>query len=1041
MKKFVLLFSLAAVSLPALAEPSWIWSSHSPKDHEKAVFRKSFDVAGEVKSATLQVSCDNGAKVNVNGKEAADCPDWQQPAKADVAKLLKSGSNELLVNAQNQGGIAALVVKLDIVLAGGKKMTVETGEGWEAAEPKSDKWQPAVVMAKYGAGPWGDVFAKGGGKSGKVDRKAMADNSTAIDPKDINVLPGFKAELLYTVPKAEQGSWVSMTVDPKGRIIACDQYGSLYRVTLPPIGSGDKAQVEQLPMQIGGAHGLLYAFNSLYLMLNEKGATPNKGRESGVWRMKDKGDGNFEEPVLLRAINGGGEHGPHSFVLSPDGKSIFFNCGNHTKLPENFEISRAAKAWDEDHVLPRMWDANGHARGILAPGGYVCKTDPDLKKVEVFCYGFRNEFDIAFNSAGELFTYDADMEWDMGAPWYRPTRINHCVSGADYGWRSGSGKWPSYYPDSLPATVDIGPGSPTGVVAGTGAMFPAKYQRCIYGADWTYGTMYAIHSTPKGGTYESVKEEFVSGKPLPLTDVLIHPNDGSMYFAIGGRRTQSALYRVTYIGKESTAPADPLPLTPEMKLRHELEKLHEDGTGPGAIDKALPHLSHPDRFVRTAARIVIERQPVDQWKEKVLALTEPNAVIEGMIALARIGRTGNPVAPVEGKPAAGSSSGAVGPANEADAALQIRILESLGKLEGTQLSYEQTLAVLRTIQLAIVRLGKPAPEVAAKIAEKLDDFYPSKDSFINRELCQILIVLDSPTVVSKTLGLMATAKDDHEDIASESLLSRNEGYANAAKLVSASRPNKQQISYMFALRNATAGWTPESRKTFFSWFPHARTWKGGNSFKGFIENIRKEALAKFVPQNEVAELDALSSRNEAVAMPNITPPKGPGRAWTIEDVLALAKDGIKGRNYDQGKNLFAATMCLTCHRFNGDGGGIGPDLTGAGSRYTLRDLMENIIDPSKVISDQYGTEQIEKKDGTSVIGRIIVEENDKVFVMTNPFAPNDHVAINAADIRSKKVYPVSMMPPGMINVLSPDELLDLLAYVLSAGNPEDKVFK
>ena len=103
--------------------------------------------------------------------------------------------------------------------------------------------------------------------------------------------------------------------------------------------------------------------------------------------------------------------------------------------------------------------------------------------------------------------------------------------------------------------------------------------------------------------------------------------------------------------------------------------------------------------------------------------------------------------------------------------------------------------------------------------------------------------------------------------------------------------------------------------------------------------------------------------------------------------------------------------------------------------------MENIIDPSKVISDQYGTQQIEKKDGTSVIGRVIVEENDKVFVMTNPFAPNDHVAINAGDIKGKKDYPVSMMPPGMINVLNPDELLDLLAYILSAGNPGDKVFK
>lgn len=1035
MKSLNTLVILACLCCSASAEPAWIWSSSKSKDKEKAVFRKSFELPGDVKSASLLLSCDNGAIANLNGKGVAECPDWQQPVKADVARFLKAGANELLIQAENRGGVAALVAKMDIELADGKKIEVATGEGWETASPKMEKWKPAVVIAKYGAAPWGDVFA-GGGKAPTP--------STATAAAEIIALPGFKVELLYTVPKLEQGSWVSMTVDPKGRLIVCDQYGYLYRIAVPPPGSGDPPQVEQLPVQIGGAHGLLYAFESLYLMLNETSASPNKGRPdrpSGIYRMRANSDGSFGEPQLLRAIQGGGEHGPHSFQLSPDGRSIFFNCGNHTRLPDNMEMSRPAKAWDEDHLLPRMWDANGHARGILAPGGYICKTDPDLKEVELFCYGFRNEFDFAFNGAGDMFTFDADMEWDMGAPWYRPTRINHCVSGADYGWRSGSGKWPVYYPDSLPATVDIGPGSPTGVVAGTGARFPAKYQRAIFAADWTYGTMYAIHSIPKGGTYESVKEEFISGKPLPLTDLVIHPLDGSMYFAIGGRRTQSALYRVTYAGKESTTPAEPLPLTPEMKLRRELETLHAAGTGAEAVDKALPHLGHPDRFVRTAARIAIERQPVESWREKVLALTQPDALIEGMVALARIGRTGQTVPPPAGKPAPGSSSAAVGMANARDAALQGRILEALGRLEGQSLSLDQTLAALRAVELALVRLGKPDSHTCSELADRLSAYYPHKDSQVNRELCQILIFLDSPKVVSQTLGLMATARDDHEDLASESLLERNIGYANAAKAVSASRPNKQQIAYMFALRNARAGWTPELRKTFFSWFPHARTWKGGNSFKGFIENIRKEALANFVPPEELAELDALSSKVEAVALASITPPKGPGRAWTIDEVLTLAGNGIRGRNFESGRNLFAATMCLTCHRFNGDGGGIGPDITGAASRYSLRDLMENIIDPSKVISDQYDTHQIEKKDGTSIIGRIIVEENDKVFIMSNPFAPNDHIAINAADIRSKKAYPVSMMPPGMINALNQDELLDLIAYILSAGNPEDKVFK
>ncbi len=126
---------------------------------------------------------------------------------------------------------------------------------------------------------------------------------------------------------------------------------------------------------------------------------------------------------------------------------------------------------------------------------------PRAKTIEMFTAGFRNEFDFAFDANGEIFTYDADMEWDIGSPWYRPTRICQATSGGDFGWRSGNGKWPVYYPDSLPPVVDIGPGSPTGGLFGTGAKFPAKYQRAFFGLDWTYGTLYAIHLTPDGASF------------------------------------------------------------------------------------------------------------------------------------------------------------------------------------------------------------------------------------------------------------------------------------------------------------------------------------------------------------------------------------------------------------------------------------------------------------------------------------------------------------------------------------------------------------
>jgi len=338
-------------------------------------------------------------------------------------------------------------------------------------------------------------------------------------------------------------------------------------------------------------------------------------------------------------------------------------------------------------------------------------------------------------------------------------------------------------------------------------------------------------------------------------------------------------------------------------------------------------------------------------------------------------------------------------------------------------------------------MGKPPAEVCAQVTARLDALFPTHRTFEDRELCGLLVTLDSPKVVAKTLALMATAKDDGEAIASESLLARNEGYAKAAAAMAESRPNKQQIALVFALRKAKAGWTPELRKQFFAWFPTTAPWKGGNSFKGFLNNARTEALANFVPENERAELDALSTKIDAPAIANYVAPKGPGKAWTLDEVLALTETGLKGRNFEQGKTMFTSTMCLTCHRFNQDGGSIGPDISGAANRYTMRDFLENIIDPSKVISDQYGSLQIEKKDGSLIIGRAAGEENGSLLVMTNPMHPAQLTVVKPDEIKSKKDYPVSMMPPGLINTLNQDELLDLIAYVMSGGNAGDARFK
>ncbi len=359
------------------------------------------------------------------------------------------------------------------------------------------------------------------------------------------------------MPRDEQGSWVNLCVDPKGRLIVSDQYGPLYRITPPAQGSpASQTKVEKLDLPLGEAHGLLWAFDSLYVMVNEGVTVNGEKPKQGLHRVRSKDGGDtFEKPEFLHGLEGGGEHGVHAILPGPDGKSLFIVVGDATKMVKPLAASRVPQLFGEDHLLPRMPDGNGFMANVLGPGGCIYKTDPDGKNWELVSTGYRNEFDAAFNHHGELFTYDADMEWDINTPWYRPTRVCLATSGSEFGWRNGAGKWYPYYPDSLPAIYNVGPGSPTGMCFGYGAKFPAKYQEALFMCDWSYGKLYVLHVTPDGSAYKGELEEFLNGSPLPLTDVVVNPKDGALYFTIGGRKTQSGLYRVTYTGKESTEPS------------------------------------------------------------------------------------------------------------------------------------------------------------------------------------------------------------------------------------------------------------------------------------------------------------------------------------------------------------------------------------------------------------------------------------------------------------------------------------------------------
>lgn len=801
----------------------------------------------------------------------------------------------------------------------------------------------------------------------------------AAPASSLKLREGFRAELLYTVPIQEQGTWVSMTVDPQGRLIVSAEHGRLHRITLPPVG-GDSAdtKIELLDIKIGAAQGLLFAFNSLYVVVNSEGS-------SGLYRVRDTdGDDQFDEVKLLRRLLGSGDHGPHAVVAGPEGKYLYLIAGNEARLP-SIDRSLGASQWREDRLLFSTEVAAGllgqsNLAGKFSetnPGGWVCRTDPAGKTFELVSSGFRNAYDLAFNHEGELFTYDSDNEGEVGMPWYRPTRVNHVVSGGEFGWREMIAKLPSDYVDSCGAVVNIGRGSPTGATFGTGAKFPAKYQRALFVGDWSHGNIFATHLTPEGASYRAELEPFVSGAPLPVADLLIHPTDGALYFLVGGRRVTSALYRVTYTGTESTGALQPVAddFYPVRLERRRLEALH--GRNDAAtLEIAWPYLAHADRSLRYAARVAVEHQKLSAWQARALVERDPRAAIAAVVALARVGGTS---------------------------------AERMGKvLDGVQwdtLSVGDRVDLLRAYALVLSRSAVVGDEVRAAIIGRLNPHFPSNVSRLDRELAEILAYLQAPKIISRTLGRLEAVQTQEE-----------------------------QIHYATCLLTIKDGWSLDERRQYFRWFARANAHRGGVSLGGFVGRLKWVAASQLSDQQretlspELQEAfrerpteDSLKLEKRAVV-----------KQWSVEDVVGIIDTDEAKIDLQRGHAVFASALCYRCHRLAEAGGTGGPDLTTVGKRFGVREIVEAIVDPNRVISDQYRMAKIILDDGKIVTAKVSDVAGDRLLLVNDPL----NFTMSTLDRnRVDEIVPsdVSMMPSGLLDRFTANEVRDLVAFLRSRG--------
>ncbi|HUY87650.1 MAG TPA: HEAT repeat domain-containing protein [Pirellulales bacterium] len=871
-------------SKPAEVETHWIWSPAHTKDlvpPGDCYFRQTIELAGD-EVPTLQITADDRYEAYINGQRVGKGESWKSFKTYDVQDYLKPGRNSIAIKATNTaGGSAGMVARFAAAVEGGGaevllatdatwKTSLKEADGWETAEFDDSQWVPARSFGLFGpTEPWANQVASEAPAAGRF-------------------LLGAEFRVEQVIAPENCGSLMAMTFNEWGEIIASQEGEGLIAIV-----DGDQdGLVETVTTycdKIKNCQGLL-ALNGQIFAVGE-------GPEgTGFYRLSDEDqDGVADAIKLLFEFDAqASEHGPHAPVLGPDGL-IYLVIGNHCKLKQAADESSPYHHYYEGDLLqPRYEDPNGHAVGVKAPGGAVLRTNTEGSQVQLFAGGFRNPYDIAFNKEGELFAYDADMEWDLGLPWYRPTRVNHVTAGGEYGWRSGWAKWPSYYLDNLPAVIETERGSPTGVVFYNHYQYPVRYHNAMFACDWSQGTIVAVRMQQAGASYQAQREVFLEGRPLNATDLDVGP-DGWLYFATGGRGTEGGVYRIVWTGKAPPQPklSEVMQAVRQPQLQsawgrqqvasiqqtlgsaewgRQLTSITENATlpiadrvqaldlmqlvGPFPTPGDLVKLArdpHAELRVKAAYLMGIHVDPACQTR--LIELLGDNQAIVRRIACNSLARGGYRPDPAALVPLLGDSDRFV-------AWAAARALERLPLENWASLVIESENArVFLTGAAALLALEPPDETVdfiLTRGSELMNGFL-SDDDFV--DLLRVFqIGLQHGKLTRKNVPDLCSqlekeypaneAPNQVQRINRELMrllayLQEPSIIPRSLKVLESEAPLEEKLHVACCLRFIDDGWTVQQKLALVEFFEKARDSQAGHSFAGYIDNVSRDFLARF----------------------------------------------------------------------------------------------------------------------------------------------------------------------------------------------------
>jgi putative heme-binding domain-containing protein len=830
---------------------------------------------------------------------------------------------------------------------------------------------------------------------------------------------GFHIQRVAT--QEQSGASYDLCFDPQGRLLVGD--GNAVRRLKDNDNDGVFDGFEVIATGLGprGPQGLLVWGDRLYAVGGD-GLQMFEGYDSGG-------------PLVHRGrlgakLSTGGDHDAHTILRGPD-DHIYLMAGNGSGIRDRLHITES------------------NSPVIFEREASVFRISPDGKKWECIGSGGRNPPSLGMNYLGELFSFDSDMEWHVGLPWYRPVRLNHWAVGGEQGWQE-VGAYPPYYIDCLPGVLDVGRGSPNWGVFYEHHLLPQKYRDNFLVCDYrwkresndqysTSGRLVAFYLKRAGAGWKATMETVARPKPnardkngkriqFALVDIAVAP-DGSLYLSDhnqgiwriacepGGKHVQRVLEPWEVRAKAAWWHGLRREVQPLIALLRDKDPFVRRRAAEGltrlpvaeARGPLIQALNDPERLVRYVAMCALAHHPLSQWLDQALAKKHPQTQMRALVA-GLIRRESPPRDKLQS------------------------VIGSLIRMKG--LSGEDQLDLLRVIALFPKAVG---PEIEEFLLAR----FPETDRNVRWEKIRLM----SEFRVSKAFPVLLRELETETD-------------------------HVTQFHIAQTMARLPAGWRHEEESRLVVWFLgtqqgwFAQFGGKGVEFPAFWQTVLTDfaanhRLAFLAASNRIdlasllgtvlidsLDVDALTALYETETVPEIKKKiaralkKFPGKAVAVAESAAAPRtpeksdDEIhrfiltaKGGDAMRGAKVYEALQCNSCH-----GGGVtpgregrffGPDLAGIAQRLTKAELADALVYPSKRVEDRFKGVEIEFADATPLTGFITDQTAETVTL-----ADREQVhRIPRSKIRSINPQSSSLMPDKILNRLSWDELHDLLAFL------------